>query len=495
MNRVRRLVLPLVAAACVFPLDASAFSEDLCVDSTTGKISNCLVDEHCNPFLGPTPRCRIHLFMDATQASAAANIGLSRSMLHVDTTYFLARALGISYRAAYWIAAYDEVADIGAYEPFGNDGKVLMEEEGLGLVAAVRLNGWARNFPYTSSWSYHMPAPYRPDTEKLVPDCVGEGHADDNPNEFPICGARPDLHDVVHEGMIVHSRDWAFNFRKSTDVHKACAAGFTVADRESHFTGPICYKSDPRLVSNSSRVTKYIQGEMPVLKGFQNLTFPFEAFTGRQIAKFSPPDTVLPVPLPGAPMPDLNDVRLADNLPAIIVEEVPPQYLTEMLDGRTSEQFSDLIRMGIYLHILQDRISHHVCGDRSSVTGPDAGGYFHYGYDDAECGQDIHAYYHYQELGQADLPLRTVTSLEYTFDELRIFAARFPYWVDEAPPEIDPLYQAKLIVDLSQVLLVNDGCERLKAMIELIDSYGFEQMPGHSADPASLDAMCQAVEK
>jgi hypothetical protein len=38
-------------------------------------------------------------------------------MLHADATYFLAQALGFRSDVAYWIAAYNEVADLNRYAP------------------------------------------------------------------------------------------------------------------------------------------------------------------------------------------------------------------------------------------------------------------------------------------------------------------------------------------------------------------------------------------
>lgn len=476
------------------PLEAFGFSEDLCVDQESGQIVNCLTDDKCNPFLGPTPRCRVNLLFDGAAAIELATKEQARSIVHVDVTHFLAQAIGLTPRAAYWIAAYNEVTDIGSYSPFGIDGKVVHEDPELGPVTAIPFNGWTRTYAYTSAWSYHIPAPFKHEGEELVPDCNGDLGRNEDPNMYRICGAKPDLNDTVHEGNLVHYRDWALGYRPSGEgEHGACAAGLTVADGVSNYSGPTCYKDDPELLYNSSDVTKYIKGRMPILRGLDMFALPFEAFTGRQIAKFTPPDRMFPMPrLPKLRKinPDLMDVRLADNLVDIVVEETTPSDLTAILSGKSVEEFTHLIRMGVYLHVLQDRISHHICGDISSVTGPDASGRFTYGYDGLECGQDMHSYYHFQEIGQRTLPLRTTSSIEYVFDELMAFAEKFPTWADGAPEVITSAYREKVVADVSAVLLVPEGCERVKAMIELVDSYGFTQMPGNSVSNAQLDAMC-----
>lgn len=39
---------------------------------------------------------------------------------------------------------------------------------------------------------------------------------------------------------------------------------------------------------------------------------------------------------------------------------------------------------------------------------------------------------------------------------------------------------------ISQVISVTDGCERLRAMIELTSAWGFEQMPETKAIPSTM---------
>src|SRR6185295_11909444 len=45
-------------------------------------------------------------------------------------------------------------------------------------------------------------------------------------------------------------------------------------------------------------------------------------------------------------------------------------------------------RLGVYLHVLADRISHHVCGDHSVISGPTASG-FVVNLTNTECAQPI----------------------------------------------------------------------------------------------------------
>ncbi|HEX8113998.1 MAG TPA: hypothetical protein VF516_39975, partial [Kofleriaceae bacterium] len=55
-------------------------------------------------------------------------------------------------------------------------------------------------------------------------------------------------------------------------------------------------------------------------------------------------------------------------------------------------------RLGVYLHMLADRISHHVCADRSVIAGPSPSG-FSVDLTSAECAQGIHLLRHAWETG------------------------------------------------------------------------------------------------
>ena len=81
----------LLAAFLLHASAASAFSEDLCVqDNADGSrsIVDCLTAETCGPNAEDHTHCRANITYDAAKA-----VGNGRSIVHTDSTYFIAQAL------------------------------------------------------------------------------------------------------------------------------------------------------------------------------------------------------------------------------------------------------------------------------------------------------------------------------------------------------------------------------------------------------------------
>ena len=58
-----------------------------------------------------------------------ATVMPGRSMVHADSTYFIALALGYRSDVAYWIAAYNEVTDYAQYVPIDQCGNAGLEQD------------------------------------------------------------------------------------------------------------------------------------------------------------------------------------------------------------------------------------------------------------------------------------------------------------------------------------------------------------------------------
>jgi hypothetical protein len=83
-------------------------------------------------------------------------------------------------------------------------------------------------------------------------------------------------------------------------------------------------------------------------------------------------------------------------------------------------------RLGVYLHILADRITHHVCSDRTAIAGPTRDG-FRIDLTNSDCTQGLHLLRHAWETGVAFSALRaqdrtTEAALATVYDELVAFA-------------------------------------------------------------------------
>src|SRR3954451_18987846 len=98
---------------------ASAFFEDLCLPRPNAKgkakLSWCL-----NPMCVVPPQPNMAC---PAQIAEFATVMPGRSMLHADSTYLIALALGYRSDVAYWIAAYNEVTDYAQYVPIDQCGE------------------------------------------------------------------------------------------------------------------------------------------------------------------------------------------------------------------------------------------------------------------------------------------------------------------------------------------------------------------------------------
>jgi hypothetical protein len=105
-------------------------------------------------------------------------------------------------------------------------------------------------------------------------------------------------------------------------------------------------------------------------------------------------------------------------------------------------------RIGIYLHSLQDRISHRVCGDASTYRPPQsAGANYAVELHPTECNQTNHALRHSWEAGtvQSQVPTQHRTlqpALEKTYDELLALAVQFG---SARPEALQPTYRQQVL--------------------------------------------------
>lgn len=478
-SRTRPLVSALVALAALLPAGAAqAFSEDLCVQSNADgsrAIVNCLTAAECGPNAAEHTHCRVNLTYDAAKA-----IGNGRSVFHTDATFFIAQAVGLRSDVAYWLAAYDQAVDAQTYVPFDMYGNTST----IGAAyTTAKMNGWARTDPSTGGFTAHFPAVF---TYTAAGKVRYPGAA--NPT-YTVDGAHPHLDDAVSEGMLYHFRSWAL----ANDTGRgSCINGFTAYDPalRSFFTGASCYRdASSVLTTQPQNVTRWITGWMPTLTVLNGLPLQFAAYSGNGIAQY------------------VSAVRGQSNSYISQIKYDDEPSLQGILDASSGVMLTpaepvtaDLARMAIYLHILQDRISHAACGDASTVHEPDPSGYFSFLYSTEQCTQDLHATRHYEEIGfpPAALPERVYSALRYTWNELVAFAQAHPEYVatQYSPAQLaarrqsfvgtkSPYAPGKLVTD---AISVSDGCQRAREMMRLLAQNGLAQMPGN--DASELDLMC-----
>jgi hypothetical protein len=372
------------------------YFEDLCVSK----------DHKIQPCIQPPEGCKLKPSANsvclAQVAQAARNLIQhlpGRSMIHADATYFLAQALGFRSDAAYWIAAYDEVPDLTRYAPIDQCGRQASESNSGKRFITAQFNGFQRTNTKLDGPLYHYVLPFSPNASGT--DAHGAGGVQAvYPLHFPEPGY-PTTIDDVYEGTLFNLRHWAMSPESTPGL--LCAAGFTEENGNSYFNGTQCMANVP------------ITGTVPLLD-FATFGTRIVAHTGPKILDNSHGEVTY------------------DKLEAWLKD---PSRTTGTLwkDPTSTSVPIQLVRIGLYLHTLQDTASHATyCGDDapSPPGGKDPGSYMnlekdgvklHFG---SSCASTPHLAGHIQETGTGDapLPLRDYTTLNLTLEELIVFGNR-----------------------------------------------------------------------
>jgi len=350
------------------PRPAYAFAEDLCYAQGGGPIASCApLPAVCLPAGTTTNVCKSAIVaVDAQQT----NFDGGRSSVHTDVTYLLAQAAGFPAADAYWIAAYDEATDLGTFEPRDNRSMVV----GAGSLLTANISGVVRSDFATGGVFLHFIAPYN--------------HGEATP-PTGVDGLHPVPTDASTAPTLANYRAWAL--AASSVDEPACTAGLTAQSSAGDYaTGAVCYAA--------AAGGAPIQG---AIAAFGSATAPISTQTGPQIVQD---------PKAGKP-------TYASTFDALVAA-----------DGArdTSAAHAADARLGVYLHVLADRITHHVCTDRSVIAGPTADG-FQIQMTNSDCEQSLHLLRHAWETGVDFSTLKaqdrtTDAALATVYDELVAFA-------------------------------------------------------------------------
>jgi len=498
---------------------ASAFYEDLCLPraNVKGKLSWCL-NPTCAQPPQPNRACPQQIIDFGT-------VMPGRSMIHADSTYFIALALGYRSDVAYWIAAYNEVTDYAQYVPIDQCGKQAANQNAIAAQKTLQtspntgrdyitanFNGFQRTNTATGGPLYHYTVPFSPNGQGT--DAHGAGGVQAlYPLHYPTPGYPVHIDDT-YQKTLANLRGWGM--LKSDDPGVLCTVGLT---------GP----SGRHCVHGAT-----INGIVPMLLPQNVPAGANPANAPVQITNLATGPQVLNI--------DANQVA------------TPYTELKSWLDDKTRTTGTlwkspvptpvpvQLARIGIYLHVLQDTSSHATyCGDDAPTPpgGGDPGTYMYlsngvYGLSfGTSCATSPHLAGHIQETGTGDqpLPLRDYVALNNTVDELIEFGNNVALahgWI--ANPELLPpdvvggkSAQGQSAADLKATLVGTivqgtaysraevyqsgvvtrplqqpDSHARLSAMNKALADYGdkvrkqsahpaafvpFEHMPGNSADP------------
>lgn len=449
----RCLVVWLLALA--IPSPAQAFAEDSC--PLQGGWTECSL-QAC-PSSNELVACEsIAMATTVLFQQVTANAGGRRSNLHFDAAYYLAQAVGLSPRDAYLIAAYDQAVDTGGYVHRDQAGGLMADPaDCLGETAppACALNtlvvgGLDRNNFVGGGLFFHFMAPL-------------DGVA--------ATGLSPQIAAPAQETLLHHVRRWVYG------QGPLCVAALTEpVSAQDYAGGRRCYQTGLR--------------ESPRLLG----RIPFITELG--LAGYA--DWISPLGEQGV----VTDPVSGEITPASALDQyLPPEQAA-------------MARMGIYLHAVQDRVSHHRCNLASRLEGPrplDAApilsnplmgpGYlflqsqdpadlvgifvgaeplvdaeFFYEFSIAECDQLSHANRHVWEVGMeqdeiAEADRTTEASLRVAAEELRAFAQFYRLPARALPDDA----VARLVTVLEQPT----AAERIAGFSALAAEYGWLPLPGH----------------
>lgn len=396
--------------------DAWAFAEDACFESGVGYRNCSELPEACEPAGVDDARCRVAaaaaFVLEGSSASAA------RSVVHADATQLLAQFMGFSAEDAYWIAAYDEVADYGAFDVVDASGASL---DG-GAWATATLDGYVRTNLASGGMLVHFVTPF---------------HLDEAQPISGIDGLAPDVEDGRTEVLLANLRRWALG------EGPGCTAGLTLPVDGDYARGDACL--------HEGGAPLPIEGDV---RAVASADVHFETATGLQVVASA-------------------DLEVA--------------LTSDALDTLVGADRADDARLGLYLHALADRVSHHVCGDASYLFLDDAGFYADLTHDD--CTQGAHALRHFWEWGVAPASLEprhrtTGAALSLVAEELAAFATRRGVYAAERDTEAA---RAALLLALEDAVAEPEAADRLQAVADVACSMGLQPFPGMPACPDEPD--------
>jgi len=388
---------------------ADAFLEDLCLPrrKSDGTLTRCLPP--CPPSTAPNNSC-------PAQVLGFATIKPGRSMIHADSTYFIAQALGYRADVAYWIAAYNEVTDYGQYIPIDQCGvQASTTNSGANYISAA-FNGFVRTNNTTDGPLDHYVVSFSPNGEGT--DVHGPAGVEAlYPLHYPTPGYP--LHiDDTYQKTLANLRQWAM--LPTRDPGLLCTVGLT----------------DERGTGCLSGIN--ITGTVPLAQRQGSPGVTIDVPAGKKVLNLD------------------TDTGVTDYYEKLgLYLDNPNKTTGTLFKGPGSVPVPvQVARIGLYLHVLQDTDSHSTyCGDDAPTPpgGCDAGTYmyltssavkFSFG---NSCATGPHIYSHVVETGTGDhpLPLRDYVALNMTVDELIVFgnevASKHPGWIvnpELLPPDV-----------------------------------------------------------
>jgi len=331
----------------------SAFGVDECFnDPASGEdiIRNCIgVEEFCRR--QPLPQryeyiCRVYATADSLGGLTGSNniIG-GRSTVHSDSVFILAQLAGFSAWQAYQIMIYSEATDQSFYEPFDQAGTLMMSSED---IEACYDSGMMSNYQCLAL-TPRLSGLYKFNDEtggQLLHLHARYSESDSAPttSDFPTDYFSEDAR--IQESLVNNMRNWAFGLRND-----ACVAGVTES------------LENPLAPCKTGSVIDFPMNFFSF--GLAGAQVPFQAKSGTLIVHQEKEQDVLS-----------TDASFQAYIPHDV----------------------NLAKLGVFLHVLGDRISHHICTDASYFYENSSGDYTSV-FPASPCAQGKHFLWHAWEQG------------------------------------------------------------------------------------------------
>ncbi len=433
-------LLALACLLCLRPDPAAAFGVDVCYNapgSGPDLVRNCIdVEESCRtshlPLAGQAS-CRIAATANSLSGLSGGNsiIG-GRSLVHSDSTYLMAQLIGYSPWQAYQVMIYNEATDQSEYVPFDEDGSQMLSEADIADCRAQ----WGRAMPgYCRVITPVMNGIYKfnDETGGMLLHLHARFSNDGAPP--PPVGFPADYFSAANapfEPLVNNLREWAMDRRPD-----ACVAGLQKLDLAVSGRARACEASD--------RILKSPQSFFAL--GVSRLQIPFSSRLGTLVVNEDERGTVL----------------------------ASDRSFQQYIDPHQVE----FAKLGVFLHSLADRASHHLCTDTSWFNRESSGDY-NSAYDQIRCAQGSHFLWHAWEQGtdqhddNLDAPFQTMRpALESVYDQL-VYTAKLRGVNLRAGRN-----QSAIIDQLVEVLGTNDPKQRLDKMVALMEAHDALPLPGH----------------
>lgn len=423
-------------------LPAHSFGVDVCYNAPSSGLAlirNCIgVEEACRTSnLGPAQEvdCRVEAFTDSLSGLSGSNsIIAGRSLVHSDSTYLMAQLLGYTPWQAYQIMIYNEATDQSEYTPFDQKGRQMLDDN---AIDQCRMN-WGPGMPQQClATTKVMNGIYKFNNEAggMLLHLHARFSADGD--EPPRIGLPADYFspaNAPYEPLINNLQDWALDRRQD-----ACVSGILMRNTGAAPASAPC------------------EARERVIKS---------------------PQSVFALGVPQLQIPFFSNLGIL-----LIHEDEQGQVLAtdRSFQGFLTPHQLAFAKLGVFLHAYADRVSHHMCSDRSWFY-QEASGDYNSNYNQVYCAQGSHFLWHAWEQGtdqhneNLESEFQTMRpALEGTWGQLLEHAR-----ISNLAPQAG-VNETLLIDELVEILGLYDPNTRLEAMVGLMERYGVLPLPGHGS--------------